>query len=180
MDVTPIVVALIGASGVVGAAWFNSRKATPTTPTTSREAEKPIQERAARSLVSNVPVEASSQVRVVHRPRVATHPTMIEIADAILAAKPYDRTLIPKNYEGIQVCWPVVFAGIAKGPNGRWCATFDSPDAQYRSVCILIDLDKYPQLKVLDWGHPAWIEGRILSADVRSVWLEDDAQISTE
>jgi hypothetical protein len=105
---------------------------------------------------------------------------MIEIADAILAAKPYDRIQIPKNYKGIQVCWPVVFAGIVEGPNGKWCATFDSPDAEFRSACTFIDLDKYPQLKVLGWGHPSWIEGRILSADVRTVWLEDDAVITTE
>ena len=103
---------------------------------------------------------------------------MVEIANAIIAAKPYDRLRIPENYVGIAVRWPVKFAGLSQYQGDKWCVSFDSVDAEYRSVATFIDLRDYPEFKVLDWGHPAWIEGRILSADVRTIWLEDGAQIT--
>ena len=39
--------------------------------------------------------------------KVATRPTMVDIANAIIAADPYDRTQIPKKYVGLEVSWPV-------------------------------------------------------------------------
>ena len=110
--------------------------------------------------------------------KVATRPSMVEIANAILAAKPYDRTQIPKNYTGVKVSWPVIFSSIDTNSEGTWCASFDSPDADYRSVSTYIDIEKYPKLKVIECGHPAWIEGRILRADVRDIQLEDGAEIT--
>jgi hypothetical protein len=112
--------------------------------------------------------------------KVVTKPSIVEIADAILAAKPYDRTQIPKNYVGLKVSWPVIFSSIDTYREGIWSVTFDSPDEKYRSVSADVDLDKYPKLKVIEYGHPAWIEGRILYADVRSIRLEDGAEITLE
>jgi len=114
------------------------------------------------------------------RGKVATRPSMVEIADAILAAKPYDRTQIPKNYAGVDVSWPVIFSSIHADSVGTWYVTFDSTDAEYRSVSTKIDIEKYPKLKVIEHGHPAWIEGRILRADVRDIRLEDCAEITLE
>jgi hypothetical protein len=112
--------------------------------------------------------------------KVATRPTMVDIANAIIAADPYDRTQIPKKYVGLEVSWPVVFSGLEQRSGKEGCATFDSPDADYRSVAVDINLDEYPKLKVLKWGHPAWIDGRIARADVPTIWLEDDAVITLE
>jgi hypothetical protein len=112
--------------------------------------------------------------------KVVTKPSMVEIADAILAAKPYDRTQIPKNYVGLKVSWPVIFSSIHSHSEGTWSVMFDSPDAEYRSVSTDVDIDKYPKLKVIEYGHRAWIEGRILRADVRYIQLEDGAEITLE
>ncbi len=111
--------------------------------------------------------------------KVATRPSIMEIADAILAAPtPFDRTQIPKNYVGLKVSWPVIFSSIDEYHDGCWYVTFDSPDEAYRSVSFDIDLKKYPKLKVIKHGHPAWIEGTISCADVRSIDLEDNAKIT--
>lgn len=110
--------------------------------------------------------------------KVATIPSLVDIANAILAAKPYDRNIIHKNYVGLTVSWPVIFSSVNKSPAGTWQATFDDPEAEYRSVSIDIDIDKYPKLKVIEYGHPAWIQGRILHADVRYVQLEADGEIT--
>ncbi|WP_353071490.1 hypothetical protein [Tunturiibacter gelidiferens] len=48
--------------------------------------------------------------------KIATRPSIIEIANAILAAKPYDRNLIPKNYVGLTVSWPVIFSSVDEDP----------------------------------------------------------------
>jgi hypothetical protein len=112
--------------------------------------------------------------------KIATKPTMAEIANAIIAADPYDRTQIPKKYVGLAVSWPVVFSGIEEAPYGGWYATFDSPDEGYRSVVVSIDLEQYPQLRVVTWGHLAWVEGKIHTAGVRIVTLEDGAVITLE
>jgi hypothetical protein len=110
--------------------------------------------------------------------KVATIPRVVDIADAILAAKPYDRNVIHKNYVGLTVSWPVIFSSVNESAAGTWQATFDDPKAEYRSVSIEIDIDKYPKLKVIEYGHPAWIQGRILHADVRYVQLEADGEIT--
>lgn len=112
--------------------------------------------------------------------KVATRPSMVEIANAILAAKPYDRTQIPKNYTGMKVSWPVIFYSINTDFEGSWYVSFVSPDAEYWAVSTCIDIEKYPKLKVIEYGHPAWVEGRILRADVPVIQLEDGAEITLE
>jgi hypothetical protein len=112
--------------------------------------------------------------------KVVTKPSMVEIANAILAAKPYERTQVPKNYIGVKVSWPVKFSSIHTDSGSTWYVTFDSPDAEYRSVSTEIDIDNHPKLKVIEYGHPAWIEGRILRANVRDIRLEDGAEITLE
>jgi len=114
------------------------------------------------------------------RDKIASRPSMVEIANAILAANPYDRTQIPKNYVGLEVSWPVEFSSIDETPGGGWYVSFDSTEERYRSVSVDIDIEKYPKLTVIAAGHPAWIEGRILSADVRTIWLEKGADITLE
>ncbi len=112
--------------------------------------------------------------------KLASKPSMIEIANAILAAKPYERTQIPGNYAGLKVSWPVIFSSIHKNSGGIWHVTFDSPEEKYRSASMDIDIDKHPKLKVIEYGHPAWIEGQILYADVRDIQLEDGGIITLE
>jgi hypothetical protein len=112
--------------------------------------------------------------------KVATRPSMAEIADAIIAADPYDRTQIPKKYVGLEVSWPVVFSGLGQRIGKQWYATFDSIDTNYRSVLVNIHMEEHPKLKVVKAGHPAWIEGKILTADVRIICLEDGAVITLE
>ena len=112
--------------------------------------------------------------------KIETRPSMVEIANAIIAAKPYDRTQIPNNYVGLKVSWPVIFSSIHMDSKGNWHVSFDCRESEYRSVSTNVDIEKYPQLKVIEYGHPAWIEGRIHRADVRDILLEDGAEITLE
>ena len=87
--------------------------------------------------------------------KIETRPSMVEIANAIIAAKPYDRTQIPNNYVGLKVSWPVIFSSIHMDSKGNWHVSFDCRESEYRSVSTNIDIEKYPKLKVIEYGHPA-------------------------
>src|SRR5665213_3415971 len=95
--------------------------------------------------------------------KVASRPSIVEIANAILTAgTPFDRTQIPKKYVGLKVSWSVIFSSVHEMYGGGWDVSFDSPDERYRSVSVNIDdIEKHPKLRVIKYGHPAWIEGTI-------------------
>jgi hypothetical protein len=114
--------------------------------------------------------------------RVASRPSIVEIANAILdASTPFERTQVPARYVGLDVSWPAHFASVDPRYGGGWTVTFDSNDEHYRSVSVKIDdIGGYPKLKVIKHGHPAWIKGTIRSADVRTIDLEDDAEFTLE
>lgn len=116
--------------------------------------------------------------------KVATKPSMVEIGDAIDSAKPYDQAKIKENYKGVKVSWPVIFSSINQFSRsssvGIYFVSFNSPDADFLSVSTYIDIDKYPKLKVIDRGHPAWIEGLILTTDLLHIQLADGAEITLE
>jgi len=113
--------------------------------------------------------------------KVASKPSLIDISDAIHSAKPYDQIQISKNYVGLSISWPVVFSTVNHSA-GRdvWYVIFASPDKHFLSVYAEIEIEKYPKLKIVDSGHPSWIEGRIESASISGVALEAHPEIILE
>jgi hypothetical protein len=112
---------------------------------------------------------------------IPSRPSLVEISDAINAAKPYDKIQISKNYVGLLISWPVVFFSFQKDDDeNQWYVSFHSLEKHFVSVSTYIDIDKYPKFKVVDSGHRCWIKGRIESADSLGVHLEDDPDITLE
>jgi len=113
--------------------------------------------------------------------RVASKPSLVEIAQAIQSAKPYDQILMSRNYVGLSVSWPVIFSSIREGDESNsWYVSFDSPEKHFIWVSAYLDIEKFPKLKVIDSGHPSWIEGRIVSVSTSHVQLEANPKIILE
>jgi hypothetical protein len=112
--------------------------------------------------------------------KVATKPNLFDIVEAFKTAKPFDRAQLPKNYIGVKVSWPVRFYSIYEGSEGKWTASFGVPAGTYLTVIVDIDIDKYPKLRVVESGHPAWVEGTIQYTSTALTRLEDDAEITLE
>jgi hypothetical protein len=114
--------------------------------------------------------------------KVATRPSIEEILDAVRSnKKPYERVFLPDNYVGLSVSWQVLFSSLHRRSDDSWSAHFCPPgDRLCRSVSTDLDIEKYPKFKVIESGHPAWIEGKIRRVDLSGIDLEDGAVITLE
>jgi hypothetical protein len=114
--------------------------------------------------------------------KVASRPSADEIWAAIRAGEtPFVRQQILSNYKGLKVSWPVVFSSLSPRRDGVWTVSFSPPKRQdYETVMTDVDIDKYPELKVIKTGHLAWIIGTIDYVSYPLISLEDDAEITFE
>ena len=131
------------------------------------------------NIISNLPQSIEKK---------ASRPSPVEIDRALRDAKPFDKLQIIHNYDGLEVSWPCTFSSITRHDDSWFMVTFKSiPDEidKSRDVTIFanIRVEDYPKLKIVDCGHPAWIEGRIKSVHPiisGVISLEDNPKITLE
>jgi hypothetical protein len=113
-----------------------------------------------------------------------TRPYPREINQALARAKPFDRLQIRHNYDDLEISWPCTFAALLPQGNGAYNVYFHSipPDDNpysHELIWTKVRVEDYPKLKIMDEGHPAWIEGRIISLE-NAIQIEDNPKISFE
>lgn len=111
--------------------------------------------------------------------KVESTPTIADIMnDLDQKRKPFEANQRYKHYVGLQVCWPVSVYGVWESrPPGRWTLRLESIESHNHSVIVEINIEEYPKLKVIDRGHPAWVEGKIRSVGIGDVYLELGAKL---
>ena len=81
----------------------------------------------------------------------------------VLALPPFQRQSAAKNYEGIRVSWRLrLFSADAYA--GKAYVNGDMTDFSSTVRCE-VDLDRYPEFKVMEPGRPFWVEGRVSTVD---------------
>jgi len=128
------------------------------------------------NIISNPPQDSEHQ---------ASKPSPAEIDQALDRATPYDRLQIRHNYEGLNISWPCTFKSITTSYDDTFSVYFDSipPTNKYSSVLInvRVRIENYPKLRIVATGHPAWIEGCILSIGaLNTIQLADNPKITLE
>jgi hypothetical protein len=82
----------------------------------------------------------------------------------------FDKTA--KNYEGIDVKWKVVLGSSFLVDNEQYI-TMHSPKHIFPPIVCQINIEKYPQLKIMKKGHEFTIEGTIASVERMGINLNN-------
>jgi hypothetical protein len=107
---------------------------------------------------------------IQEKEKKATSPRPRDILKAIDSLPPFQRASAAQNYTGLKICWFTEFSSIERilfaeneqenhsvylkvRGNERW---------DFVLVCCDIDLNKYPELKILHADHPIWLKGKII------------------
>lgn len=86
---------------------------------------------------------------------------------------PFQVEQAAKNYEGIQVKWTVVLSSIFSLPTGDKYIITRIKDTMSPTITCPIDIEDYPQLKVIKNDQPFIIEGTIASVILGNIYLKN-------
>jgi hypothetical protein len=123
---------------------------------------------------NNLKTEKSSQVT----PTAAHFKSIVDITpenirDALRKAPPLQKEQIAKNYIGIKVKWIVTLSnGQALEEMNNYLILMTSNDSSPLVTCI-VNINDYPQLKILDSNVKFTVEGNIEKLDLIGISLQN-------
>jgi len=101
-----------------------------------------------------------------------SHPSPHEIYESIDALAPYLQGDARQNYEGLSVTWGVELVGIIKRTDGTYIQTYSLEQYQ-ELVTFYVDINEYPQLKIMETGQEFVVQGSIIEVDRIAIQLSD-------
>jgi hypothetical protein len=125
-------------------------------------------EHAKSDIVTHSDTESSSVMPVVKPDSI---PTPKEISEYLHGLPPLQIDQAARNYQGISVRWEVELSS-SFNANGKQYIILNSQEHGGLSIVCPIDIEKYPQLKILKKGHPFIVEGIIVSVDIGKINLD--------
>ncbi len=104
-----------------------------------------------------------SRLTTRRKPSLAPNPK--QIMDQLDAVPPLQRDQVAANYKGIPVKWNVNLYSTSTTHSGQTVVFVRYKNRRVPVISFAIDLETYPQLKVLLPKHPIVVEGEIGSID---------------
>lgn len=99
-----------------------------------------------------------------------SHPSPQEIFEEVDASPLYLQDDVRQSYEGISVEWGVWLYSVTETTDGMRVSTFSS-EKGYRLVVFTVDINEYPQLKIVERGYEIVVQGTITKVDTIGIEL---------
>jgi hypothetical protein len=123
----------------------------------------------------NVTNAATQPEHIPIRQRKASHPTPVEIHDAVKKSPPFQQDECWSHFIGLKVEWPVEYYNVRhQGSRTDYCVNLIfRENHQQMTVRCTVNIDDYPILKIVGRNHLVWIRGEIELLDDVIIMLRD-------
>ena len=97
--------------------------------------------------------------------------TPLDIDKAFIDLPPFQIEQVAKNFQGIKVEWLIELSSIFSVEN-KWYLITRYPEQSFPQIVCPIDVEKYPQLKIMKSGETFKINGTIVSVEKGKINLD--------
>ena len=138
--------------------WFANSSAPRKTPDTL---SSPTNEQESKPSLKEILPEGNQ-----------TKPSPREIIHGLDGLPPYQALQVRDSYKGIKVIWKLTFYTLNLREEGTTFLMLRDQGKDPWVYCV-VNLEEYPELKIIKEGHVLWVAGTVSSVEISGINLKD-------